>query len=350
MSPVVFRRILAAFLLVAPSTWAADSSLLDWVIPQSKGVFGVHVRQIVTSPMMQSALADAKAVPPELQKLFAAAGFDPFNDIEEVMITTSGAAKSPQALIAVRGTFDVARLAAGAANFEGVPYITTGQKGAGVVAFPDSSTALVGELPQVQAAISRRRRPALIEPSLAAKIGELRTRYDLWGVATAPMGGLAGDLSASPQAQAMNSVDQFQFGMTLSHGLELTAEVETRTAEDARKLADSLRLFEAMMQQSRPSGAKPLDVTLSGRTLKVAIAVSEEEMKKAIESRRGAFMQQASAVGSSPAAASQRQPAPNRMAGYSDDTVLVITGSAIDGGTQVTTQGGETRAVTLQQP
>jgi hypothetical protein len=350
---------LAVFACASLLPAAAAPDLLDFAVPQARFAFGVHVRKLANSPVVQTMSDDVKrSAGADWQKVFAAAGFDPFRDVEEVLITSTGGAKNAPALIVVRGSFDVKRLAANAERYEGVPILVTGQKGAGAVAFLDETTVIAGEMPLVRQAVARRAAPAAVDSTLAAKIAAMRTRYDLWGVSIAPLGELANDLPAGAAGNSLNSIDQFQFGLTLSRGMELSAELRARTAAEAKKLSDSLRMFEAMMKANPRVDAPSVDMSVADRTIRISLSVPEAQliqaMRQGITAGRNAVAARAAASGApgfpmatAAPAVPQRPPEPNRLAGYSDNTVLVITGSQTDGGTQVTTDDGKTQSLTL---
>jgi hypothetical protein len=70
--------------------------------------------------------------------------------------------------------------------------------------------------------------------------------------------------------------------------LEIAAELHARSAEDAAQLTSTLRLLEGMFKASQPSanaGTK-LRIESAEGTLKIALAVSEEDLKKAIAQQR----------------------------------------------------------------
>ena len=51
----------------------------------------------------------------------------------------------------------------------------------------------------------------------------------------------------------MDSVDQFEIGADLAHGLELTAKVHVRSPEDAEKLTSAVALAQTMLKSSQSS-------------------------------------------------------------------------------------------------
>jgi hypothetical protein len=111
----------------------------------------------------------------------------------------------------------------------------------------------------------------------------LRDRFDVWGTGERP----EGFVSPTGKNEQLESVDRFEFGVRISKGFELGAEIHVRSPKDAEKMASSLQLIKAMMSaQAEP--APKIDVQVNGGTIKISLAISEEGLKKMIAARRGA--------------------------------------------------------------
>jgi hypothetical protein len=304
------KWLLSVFLLALPAYTAEDSGAFDLLPPGARIVFGMRVRAVVNSTLAQSLSSEIQGASGDWQKLIAGAGFDPLHDLDEVVLASTGEGKEAPVLIVARGTFDTARLTANAKPYHGVPLVSMGEKvsvGAkpAILAILDGSTVLTGDPAEVKAAIDRRGSPTRLDPALSARIAEYRQHYEIWGVADNPAG-LARRLSDSSAPQPFDSIDRFQLGLGLNHGLEIAAELHARSAEDAAQLTSTLRLLEAMFKSSQPSansGTK-LSIESAEGTLKIALAVSEEDLKKAIAQQRRT---------ASAARAPTRAPAPVRI-------------------------------------
>jgi hypothetical protein len=77
-----------------------------------------------------------------------------------------------------------------------------------------------------------------------------------------------------------------QFGVAFSKGLEIMAELHPRSADDVAPLTESLKLIETMMKASRPSlddGTSIGIETAEDGTMKLSLALSEEQLAKAIQ-------------------------------------------------------------------
>src|SRR5579872_613321 len=285
--------LLLPFLLAAPVYCADDVQLVDLLPSDTQIVVGVHVRNVVDSELARSLTAEVKGQAADWEKILATLGFDPLHDLDEILIASTGAGKKAPTLIVARGRFDAAKLAPNAEEYHGVPLVVSQSKQAeGVYGFLDGSTALAGDPEMVKAAIDRRSEPAHLESALAAQVADYREHYDIWAVVNR-MDGLSGYMPPSdgPTA-ALNSIDHLQFGMSLKQGLELAAEVHARTAKDAEQLSATLQFLEAMSKASQPAGATGAKFSFKndGGTLKVSLAISEEDLKKTIENQRKSGM------------------------------------------------------------
>jgi hypothetical protein len=296
------KWLLSVFLLALPACAAEDSGAFDLLPPGARIVFGMRVRAVVNSSLAQSLSSEILGASGDWQKLVAGVGFDLLHDLDEVVLASTGEGKEAPVLIVARGTFDTARLAAQAKPYHGVPLVTMGEKVStggkpAILAILDGSTVLTGDPEEVKAAIDRRGSPTQLDPAFAARIAGYRQRYEIWGVADNPAG-LARRLSDSSGPQPFDSIDRFQLGLGLNHGLEIAAELHARSAEDAAQLTSTLRLLEGMFKASQPSanaGTK-LRIESAEGTLKIALAVSEDDLKKAIAQQRSAAARAAAPV------------------------------------------------------
>jgi len=296
------KRLSCLPLLLAAPAFCADDALLNLLPADTQIVIGARVRAIVDSDLARS-LAPAMQNNPQLdwQKIVDMAGFDPLHDIDEVFLASTGQGAKAPGLIVARGKFPVDRVAAAAELYHGVPLLATKAQGAGVFAFPDGTTALAGDEAMVKAAIDRRGSSAALPPALASQIADYRARYEIWGIVNRPEG-LAGYLPPSKQASPLDSIDRLQFGVALKDGLNLFAELHARSLRDADQLAATLQFVAAMSQAQQPaSPGTRFDVKNNQGTIRISVAVSAEDLKKAIESQSKAGMLHATAPAPRPA-------------------------------------------------
>ena len=187
------RKLITGLILFAPMAVAADSSLVDLIMPDARVVFGVDIAKIRNSPLLPAFTSGVENANPEMQKLMQAAGFDPFRDLQDVIFASPGTGKHPPALLVARGSFDTARLRAFAetagskvTEWKGVPILTDPDKESGAFALLDH-VILAGNLDQVKAAIGRRGQGMVLNTEMAMRIADLSHRYDAWLVSIAPL-------------------------------------------------------------------------------------------------------------------------------------------------------------------
>ena len=273
-----FAHCLLPFLLTLRAVPAAADTLTDLLPPDSKVIFGIRVHNLALSSVAQTFASQAQAAAAGLLKAVSLDGIDLLRDIDEVLIATSGKGQNSPTIIVVTGRFDEARLAEGAKPYHGVPILTGGETD-GVVALLDGGTALIGDATLVRAAIDQREGKNRIDPALNDRITSLRQRYDIWGLGER----LEGFSPPMPEAKVVESIDRFQFGLQMVNGLELSAEIHARSAEDAHKMNETFGMLAALVQgaNTSASGAK-FDLQADGGTLKLTVFIPDEELKKAI--------------------------------------------------------------------
>jgi hypothetical protein len=290
-------RYCVFFLLAAHTAIAGDSALPDFLPPGIKVMFGVQVRRIATSPLAQGLPADASAMggAGDWQKIVSLAGFDSIKDIEEVLMASTGAGgegQTPPMLLIARGNFNAERIAAHAKAYHGVPVLEGVAGSTGVVAMLDTSTAIMGDLTEVHAAIDRRGAGAPLDPTLAATVASLRGRYDIWGLGDKPSSLIPAGAKPDGLDSGFDSIDHFQFGISLTHGLELGAELHAASAKDVEKLTASVGFIEMMIKLQQPGPNSPkFDVSAKNGTIRLALTIPEDEFSKMIETQRALLRQ-----------------------------------------------------------
>jgi hypothetical protein len=152
----------------------------------------------------------------------------------------------------------------------------------------DASTVIMGDLAEVHAAIDRRGAGAPLDATLAATVASLRGRYDIWGLGDKP----SSLMPTTARPEALDSIDHFQFGISLSHGLELGAELHAASAQDVEKLKASVGFIEMLMKAQQPAANSPkIDVGVKNGTIKLALTIPEDEFNKMIQTQRAALQQ-----------------------------------------------------------
>jgi hypothetical protein len=269
--------------LVAARLVAAEAPTLNFLPADTKVVIGIRVSAIRESELFKDAGTDARKMGEEWMKLAAITGFDPLHDIDEILIASPADNEKAATLLAVRGRFNLERMGAGAKHYHGVAIVGDGTSGTGILALLDATTALAGEAPAVHAAIDRGGQSTRMDTLLAARALALGERFDIWGTGERPEGFVA----PTGKRQEFDSVDRFEFGVRVSKGLELGAEVHARSPQDAAKLAGTIEMLKMMMASRGPAAPK-IDVEVKDGTVKLSLAISEDDLKKAIAEQRAA--------------------------------------------------------------
>ncbi len=331
------RNILGLSLAWSAAAGAADSSLLNLVMPDARILVGVNVEHILSSQIGKELSSQLQSRVPDLQQMLDKTGFDPTRDIQEILIAATGKGQNGPALFLVRGSFDTAKVSAAVAStgrtpqtFEGVQILDNPSQSKGAFAFLDGSIAVGGDLDQVKAAIRRRKQPTTLGAELLSETASLRDRYDIWLVSTAPVNEMVDDTAGTQVKQITDlakSIHHASGGVKFTADLELGADLTTFNPKQAAQLRDTLQLFTGFVTASsqNPSGLDPkaLKLNAEGKTLHISVLVTGEQLKKAYQAQ----MARAAQPQAKPVAA-VRQPVP-------EDTGLTIQSSERDMGTVV---------------
>jgi len=268
------RPVFVCCLLAASILHAADSAMLDLVPPGASFVIGVRTRNVFESAMAKAMTDEMRKASLELNQIMSLTGFDPFRDVDELLVAAMGEGKNAPGLIIVRGRFEAARKKAGGTPYKGVS-ISGSMKSA--TAFLDDSTMIAGDRPVVRAAIDGRGKGA--DAALREKITDLAGRYDIYGFGKLPEGAVPAGAAGS----AAKGIEQFQFGINVARGIDFNAEIRARTDQDAQSINQAVQLVTAMMTQQQGTAdiARNLSVKMNGRTLRLAVNIPEDELMKA---------------------------------------------------------------------
>ena len=267
--------------LVAARLVAAGDSALNFLPADTKVVIGIRVSAIRESALFKDAGTDARKLGDEWMKMLAITGFDPLHDIDEILIFSPADNDKAATLVALRGRFNLERMSAAAKRYHGVAMVGEGAGGTSVLALLDAATAIAGEAPAVRAAIDRRGHGASLDAKLMARVQSLTQRFDIWGTGERPEGFVA----PTGKREDLDSIDRFEFGIRISKGLEIGAEVHAKSSKEAEKLAASVAMLQAMMIGREPAAPK-FDLQVKDGTIKLSLAVSEDDLKKAIAAQR----------------------------------------------------------------
>lgn len=308
---MIRHSALVLVVLAASTGFAADSSLLNMVMPDVRVISGVHVAQTLASPFGQHLLAQMSASDPDFQKLIADTGFDPRRDLTEVLLASNDHTATPgkhpgNGLVLVQGAFDVSRILAKAkadgatvSSFNGADVITKGN-GDGWIALLDAKTAVAGPIDQVKGAIARRATTTQIDPKVVAKITDLAGRSDAWFLSLVPLSQVAPSndqlqLNGSPvNANLLQSIQQASGGVKFGLTVLINGEAVTRSDKDATALADVVRFLAGMVQVNRndPNAGKlaslldSLVLSTEANVMKLSLAIAESDIEQLMPAHR----------------------------------------------------------------
>ncbi len=297
-------------LAAAGMALAADPALLQMVPPTASVVAGMQVDQGKRSAFGRYMLAKLGASGNKAKQLMAETGFDPRRDMTEVLF----AAEAPAAgggltsgLILARGTFDPARIAAAVrakggvtTSFQGVDVLSgANAKQPWALAFLDNTTAIVGDVTSVKAAVTQHAAGTAPSADLTAKVALLSANNDFWFLTLAPMSSFAASMPDSGLGNAMQNGQMFQAitqasgGVHFGDNVVVTAEAVTRSDKDAQALVDVVHFLATMMQgnQQQDATAQQMAALLNLLVLKadanvmhLSLSVPESQLESFLDS------------------------------------------------------------------
>jgi hypothetical protein len=327
-------RFALVAIVTAALAAAADPALLKLVMPEARVISGFNVSQVMASPLGQFLLSQLPPDAADFQKFVTMTGFDPRRDLQEVLIAASASPRPERTgLVLVRGSLDTSRViqlakqhGAGIHNYKGVTILTLngkhtspakpGGNGEGWFALLDNSTAALGDAASVRGAIDRRSSGSSLDARLTAKVHELSSLYDFWGVSTIPATEWAGTvpdekLGGAMKGDIFRAIEETSGGVRFGTDIEIAGEAVTRSDKDATALADVVRFLTGLVQMNaqdpKVAGVsrflQSMELTTSGNTMKLSLRIPEAEIEKLILTAK----EQQKSAGESPAVRRSRR-------------------------------------------
>jgi hypothetical protein len=298
----------AASLLLATSLFtstalAADPELMNLVMPDAKILAGVNATTTKISPFGQFVLSKVLLQGEEVQKFIAATGFNPLQDVSEVLAATAADPASQTGLLLVRGAFNIDKISTAVAGHPDVQaqsyggatlFSATNHKtnATHALAFISPTIAVAGDLATVKAAIDRSTGTNSIDPALALKVNQLSESEDEWVVSSASVASLlpaGGPAAAGPAAQVLSvlkSVQSFTGGIKFGSDVQMTGHAVADTPQNAASLAAVVKLGVNLLSMNSGKDAQAaqlaqllqnIQVTTSGSDLNLAMTVPESQ-------------------------------------------------------------------------
>jgi len=299
----VTATLFAVFAGVLPAT---DQRLLNLVMPDATVLADVNVDQAKASPFGQYVLTTLlQSQAQTLQQLATLTGFDPRQDVSELLFASNSVAGNKTGLVLALGIFDPAKITAaaqlagaGVETYSSVSIVEDPQQKTGF-AFLDSTLVVAGDLADVKAAIDRRNGGPTIPAALLVQVHQLSATEDAWALSTVPPSTLRPPAAASPAAGAnlQNALQQIQSasgGVKFGSAVVVTAQAQAATAQDASSLGDVLKLLVSVVQaqaSQRPGVAalaQSLVVATQGSTLKITLSLPEDQIQQLVKPKAAA--------------------------------------------------------------
>ena len=251
--------LVATFLVFGSAAFAADSQLMSLVMPDAKVLAGMNVTNARVSPFGQFFISKVSQLGTGAQPLIAATGFNPFQDVTEVLAAASGDTSKPAFLVLVRGNFNVDKITGLITGRSGVlvePYdgstlvkITNTGSTTQAVAFIGNSIAVGGDLAGVQAAVDRNGGAVTVDPVLAAQANQLSSTEDEWLTSSVALASLIpADASAAASGPAvqflpvLKSIQSFGGGVVSNANIQITGQAVTNSPQNGAALGAVLQL------------------------------------------------------------------------------------------------------------
>jgi len=294
------------------SAMAADPALLNLVMPDAKVLAGVNVTSASISPLGQFIISKIGLNGQDGQKFIAATGFNPLQDVTEILAATSADPANPSGLILASGTFPVAKVTAALSGkpnasvqtYDGATLITDinpKEKVPHAVAFVGTTVAVAGDLTSVKAALDRIANPASIDPALAVQVKQLSGTEDEWLVSSASIASLlpasvtAGAKGAAAQVlPLLSSIQSFDGGVKFGTNVAFSGEVATSSAQNAAALQAVVKLSLALASSYQGANnpelqellqlLQSLQVTVSGQSVDLALSIPESQLETLVNS------------------------------------------------------------------
>jgi hypothetical protein len=294
--------------------FAADPALLNLVMPDAKILAGVNVTTAKASPLGQFLLARISAKgAAQLQKLINLTGFDPRNDVGEILAASSADPANPGGLLLAKGTFNPSAISSAAQSsnsadvqiqtYDGYTLIVATNPKTQVshaVGFIGTTIAVSGNLNLVQAALDRHAATSpSIDSNLLSQVTALSGANDEWVASTispaalAPANAASANKKAAGFAASLKNIQSFQGGVKFGGNDVATAQLVAVDAPSATALANVLQfgVSLASMNASKGAGAAELalilqniQVSVSGNSVSVSSTVPDSEIETLLSS------------------------------------------------------------------
>lgn len=292
---------------------AADPGLLRLVMPDAKVIAGLQVQQTKNSLFGQYVLSHMQVEDAGFKKFIAATGFDPRRDVTEIVMASNWEQSTPESrwLVAARGSFNLPQITGAAksnggviTDFQGVGILTYSEpakpEAESGIAFFDSSSAVMGDLASVKAAIQRKQGGTAPTGDLFGKVRDLSAKNDFWFVTTVPISEFAGampnpNLSGAMKGDLLAAIHQASGGIRFGDTVTISGEAVTRSDKDAQALVDVFRFLAGLIQLNSENNKvagqvstllDTMDLKTNGSVMTMSLAIPEQQLEQLLNTMR----------------------------------------------------------------
>lgn len=300
-------------LCLSGTAFAADPQLMNLVMPDAKILAGVNATSAVASPLGQFILTKIGQLP---QGFITATGFNPLQDVSEILAATAADPSNPGGLVLASGTFPVdkiaATLSAGSSNWQVTTYggatlmsnTNPKEKVASAVAFIGTSIAVAGDLASVKAAIDRSSATNSIDPALAVTVNQLSASEDEWLASSVSIGSL---IPASASADAakgtaaillpiLQNIQSLSGGVKFGDNVVVTGQAVANSPQNAAALNAVIKLGITLGSSLAGNAAKDpqltaalqllqaVQVTTNGSDVDLSLSIPEAQIEALVNS------------------------------------------------------------------
>jgi len=296
---LTIASLLTAFSGTLP---AVDPRLLDLVMPDAKVFAGVNVAQAKTTPFGQYVLSQIQNQAAELDKVTALTGFDPRQDVTELLAASNAATGQHSGLALATGTFNVATITTFAIEKKAVTEtyknvtILEDPKQEGGIAFLTANVAVAGPVAEVKAAIDRQSAPSVLPATVVVQLNNLSSAEDAWVLSTVPPSSLHPPSNTpvipgvgNGTQNAFNNIQQANAGVKFGSTVALTVQAQADNAQDATQVSGVLQLLVnvAQMQATNNAAAaalaKSLTITTNGTTITITASMPSDQFQQLVQ-------------------------------------------------------------------
>ena len=298
---------ITGILLLSTSAFAADTQLLNLVMPDAQIMAGANVTTTRISPFGQYLLTQIGSNDAGLQEFITKTGFDPRQDVTEILAASNGNVAAAGGLVLARGSFNVDKLVAAipadskqtVQHYAGATLITGSEpKAPHAVAFIGTSIAVAGDVASVKAALDRAGGVNSISPALATRVQALSTTQDAWTVSLASVASLLPgavspkDSGAAQMLGLVKNIQSSSAGVKFGGNIELSGQAITDSPQNATALADVVKMIAGLVsltvgQNPEAAGAvqliQSLKVSTDGAAVNLSASVPEAQAEAVVK-------------------------------------------------------------------